>query len=152
MSTQAEAWEKNPNCQQCKRKLSPAELKRGDRICAGCLQNNKGKVWGNDKDDVYTEATEVAILIATPKPNSPTHTKGFYKIGNDVYTATLDVGTDTNGHPMDKRWESSFTHFDQFWSSVYAKWFDKTPDWSDQLTEQHDELWDIVKSALTHFR
>lgn len=56
-SFRAEAWEKNPNCQQCRKKLSTTELKRGDRICAACVKKNKGRVWGNDKDDMYTETT-----------------------------------------------------------------------------------------------
>lgn len=51
-----EAWEKNPNCQQCGKKLSPQDLKKGNRICATCHKQNKGKVWGKDSDDDYTES------------------------------------------------------------------------------------------------
>ena len=57
-----EAWEKNPNCQQCGKKLSPQDLKKGNRICATCHKQNKGKVWGNDADDDYTESVTEAYL------------------------------------------------------------------------------------------
>jgi len=56
-----EAWEKNPNCQQCGKKLSPQDLKKGNRICVTCHKKNKGKVWGNDADDKYEEMTKMAI-------------------------------------------------------------------------------------------
>jgi hypothetical protein len=46
-----EAWERATTCQQCKGKLSPAELKAGDRICGQCVKKNKGKIWGKDSDD-----------------------------------------------------------------------------------------------------
>lgn len=54
---QREAWEKNPNCQQCRQPLSAKELKNDYRVCAKCVKKNDGRVWGNDKDDVYTEST-----------------------------------------------------------------------------------------------
>ena len=57
-----EAWEKNPNCQQCGKKLSPQDLKKGNRICATCHTQNKGKVWGKDSDDDYTESVTEAYL------------------------------------------------------------------------------------------
>jgi hypothetical protein len=57
-----EAWEKNPNCQQCKHKLSPAELKRGDRVCAACVKQNKGRVWGKDSDDDYEEQMDLVPM------------------------------------------------------------------------------------------
>ena len=57
-----EAWERNPNCQQCKHKLSPAELKRGDRVCSACVKQNKGKVWGKDSDDDYEEQMDLVPM------------------------------------------------------------------------------------------
>lgn len=57
-----EAWERNPNCQQCGYKLSPAELKRGDRVCSACVKKNKGTVWGNDSDDDYEEQMDLVPM------------------------------------------------------------------------------------------
>ena len=57
-----EAWERNPNCQQCGYKLSPAELKRGDRVCGACVKKNKGTVWGNDSDDDYEEQMDLVPM------------------------------------------------------------------------------------------
>jgi hypothetical protein len=57
-----EAWERNPNCQQCHYKLSPAELKRGDRVCSKCVAHNKGRVWGKDSDDDYEEQMDLVPM------------------------------------------------------------------------------------------
>jgi hypothetical protein len=57
-----EAWERNPNCQQCRTKLSPAELKRGDRVCGKCVKQNKGRVWGKDSDDDYEEQMDLVPM------------------------------------------------------------------------------------------
>lgn len=51
----SDAWEKITTCQQCKKKLSPRELKLGARVCDACIKKNKGKIWGKDSDDVYDE-------------------------------------------------------------------------------------------------
>tara|TARA_R110000868_G_scaffold79604_31_gene226480 strand:+ start:896 stop:1291 length:396 start_codon:yes stop_codon:yes gene_type:complete len=51
-----EAWEKATTCQQCQSKLSAKEMRLG-RICDDCVKKNKGKVWGKDSDDNYTEST-----------------------------------------------------------------------------------------------
>ena len=74
-----EAWEKNPNCQQCKHKLSPAELKRGDRVCAACVKQNKGRVWGKDSDDDYEEQMDLVPMRSEPIREStsvPFHVHG----------------------------------------------------------------------------
>jgi len=57
-----EAWKTNPNCQQCSRKLSPAERKQGARVCAKCVKKNKSAVWGKDSDDDYSESVSEAYL------------------------------------------------------------------------------------------
>lgn len=150
MTTFTEAWEKNPNCQQCRKPLTPTELRRGDRICASCIKTNKGRVWGSDKDDMYTEGKVAAILIATPKESGDK--KGFYRIGDDVFKATIDGPVDVDGFPTDKRWEASFTHFTQFWSSVYERWYTKTPKWTATPTAVTESLWDIVNHAITYYR
>jgi len=67
-----EAWEKNPNCQQCRQKLSPAELKRGDRICGACVKKNKGRVWGKDSDDDYTEQLDLLVKESPSVPSFKT--------------------------------------------------------------------------------
>mgnify|MGYP003325325329 FL=1 len=74
-----EAWERNPNCQQCKHKLSPAELKRGDRVCSACVKQNKGKVWGKDSDDDYEEQMDLVPMRSEPIREStsvPFHVHG----------------------------------------------------------------------------
>lgn len=59
---QSEAWERNPNCQQCGHKLSSKEFQRGDRVCAKCVAHNKGRVWGKDSDDEYEEQIDVVPM------------------------------------------------------------------------------------------
>lgn len=56
-----EAWERNPNCQQCARKLSPVEFKRGDRVCAACVKKNSSRIWGRDADDEYEEQLDLLV-------------------------------------------------------------------------------------------
>lgn len=48
------AWTVRTTCQQCGGKLSAADRKLGT-ICTPCVRGNKGRVWGKDSDDDYTE-------------------------------------------------------------------------------------------------
>lgn len=67
---QMEAWERNPNCQQCGRKLSASEQQRGDRVCGRCVATNKGRVWGKDSDDEYEEQTDLVPMRSVHEQES----------------------------------------------------------------------------------
>lgn len=75
------------------------------------------------------EASQNAVLIAVPKDPHHGDGKGFWKIGTEVYRASVKGGMDTHGLPMDKRWESSFAHFTRYWNAVHATHYRKTKDW-----------------------
>lgn len=81
--------------------------------------------WGSKALD---EATTPAVLIAVPKDPRAGDGRGFWKIGNDVFRASVKGPTDIHGHPMDKRWESSLTHFTHYWNT-YASHYQKTKEW-----------------------
>lgn len=81
------------------------------------------------------EAKTSATLIAVPKNSADGDGKGFWKIGTEVYRASVDGATDTAGLPMDKRWESSFDHFARYWDGVYAKFYAKTKAWTPTMRE-----------------
>lgn len=152
----AEAWERNPNCQQCGKKLSPQELNRGDRVCQACVKQNKGRVWGTDADDEYVdEATkpftqgEHVVLLAVPKNPEVGDGKGYWKVGAEVYRAPVkNVLFDVGGAPMDKRWESSFTHFVKNFDSVLSPYYKKAPTWTADLHENMDTDLDIIFEAI----
>ena len=82
--------------------------------------------WGSKK---LSEAQNTAILIAVPKNPNEGDGRGFWKIGGEVYRASVKGATDMNGSPMDKRWESSLSHFARYWDTVYAPYYTKTKDW-----------------------
>ena len=42
-----EAWEKDPNCQQCRKPLSAGDAKLG-RVCGKCASGNKGKIYAKE--------------------------------------------------------------------------------------------------------
>lgn len=73
------------------------------------------------------EANTTAVLIAVAK--EPKVNRGYWRIGNEVYSASARIGMDAYGHPMDKRWEASYDHFTRFWEPVYSTFFKKTSDW-----------------------
>lgn len=75
------------------------------------------------------EAKTDATLIAVPKNPNAGDGRGYWKIGNDVYRASLHGAKDTYGHPMDKRWESSIDHFTRYWNGVHSQHYTKTKDW-----------------------
>lgn len=91
------------------------------------------KMWAKKSvSDIIDEATNTkAVLIAVPKdPHAPhSDKKGYWKIGDDVYRASVDGAKDMDGLPMDKRWESSFTHFARYWHGVHDKSYAKTKNW-----------------------
>lgn len=75
------------------------------------------------------EANTKAILIAVPKNPKDGDGRGYWRIGNEVYRASIKIGNDVYGHPMDKRWEASYEHFARFWPAVYSQFYAKTKDW-----------------------
>ena len=75
------------------------------------------------------EASQKAVLIAVPKNPRDGDGKGFWKIGNEVYRASIKGATDTSGLPMDKRWESSYEHFARYWQAVHSQFYAKTKEW-----------------------
>ncbi len=121
------------------------EIKRDDpdrrsnyRARHGC--DNPGPKWkanywscrmwaGKSVSDVISEDKMSSVLIALPKPSIHSDGRGFWKIDNDVYRASVNGGKDVYGAPLDKRWESSYNHFVQYWDSVHAKHYVKTKDW-----------------------
>lgn len=48
------AWALRTACQQCGEALKTADRKLGP-ICSACVRGNRGRVWGKDSDDDYTE-------------------------------------------------------------------------------------------------
>lgn len=48
------AWQPRTTCQQCEKKLSARDRALGT-ICTKCVAGNKGRVWGKDSDDDYTD-------------------------------------------------------------------------------------------------
>ena len=127
-----EAWEKNPNCQQCGKKLSPQDLKKGNRICVSCHTKNKGKVWGKDSDDDYTESVTEAYLTELGNRPYPFHVtislphqqmQAQFTIPETgmVYKVDLWVTKHTNYHtrpgvpgppPTPSEWEFGFGQYD----------------------------------------
>lgn len=88
------------------------------------------RMWSRKSVSDITEATVVGHLIATPKRGGAIRNgKGFWKIGDDVYLASMNGAMDVYGLPMDKRWESTYVHFARYWDSVYGKHYDKTKAW-----------------------
>ncbi|MGA1199888.1 MAG: hypothetical protein ACO36I_25615 [Candidatus Latescibacterota bacterium] len=75
------------------------------------------------------EANAKAVLIAVPKHPTQGDGRGFWKIGNDVYRASVKGQMDTYGLPMDKRWESSYEHFARYWQTVHSQFYTKTKEW-----------------------
>ena len=91
------------------------------------------RMWAKKSvSDIIDEATTIkAVLIAVPKdPHSPHSDKmGYWKIGDEVYRASVDGAKDVHGWPMDKRWESSFDHFARYWHGAYEHNYVKTKNW-----------------------
>ena len=135
-----EAWEKNPNCQQCGKKLSPQDLKKGNRICATCHTQNKGKVWGKDSDDDYTESVTEAYLtelgdrpypfqVTINMPHKRMQAQFTIPETGMVYKVFLWVTKHTNHYsrpgvpgppPMPSEWEFGFGQYepkDAAWDS-----------------------------------
>lgn len=155
LDTTAEAWERNPNCQQCGKKLSSQEFNRDDRVCQACVKQNKGRVWGKDSDEALGEAEapfaqgKHVVLLAVPKDASKGDGKGYWKVGSDVYRGPVtNVKFDAAGAPMEKRWESSFGHFTRYFDSVYGPFYKKADTWTSDLHENADTDLDIIFEAI----
>ena len=87
------------------------------------------RMWASKSvSDIISE--DKAVLIALPKPSTHSDGRGFWKIGNEVYRASVNTGKDVYGAPLDKRWESSYNHFVRYWDSVHATHYVKTKDWT----------------------
>lgn len=143
LSTLVDAWERITKCQQCKAPLSPRELKLGFRVCDKCVKSNKGRVWGKDSDETlgeaYTQGKHVVLLAVPKNPNSGDG-KGYWKVGSEVFRGPVtNVKFDTAGAPMEKRWESSFTHFMRYFDSVYGQFYKKAPTWTPTLKELDED-------------
>lgn len=69
------------------------------------------------------------MLIAVPKNPHQGDGKGYWKVGDDVYRASVEGPKDAHGAPLDKRWESSLTHFQRYFDSVHAQHYVKAPEW-----------------------
>lgn len=79
--------------------------------------------------EYLSEASQKAILIAVPKIPNQGDGRGYWKIGNDVYRASVKGPLDVHGLPMDKRWESSYDHFVRYWRGVHDQHYMKTKEW-----------------------
>ena len=87
------------------------------------------RMWASKSvSDIISE--DKAVLIALPKPSTHSDGRGFWKIGNEVYRASVNTGKDVYGAPLDKRWESSYNHFVRYWDGVHATHYVKTKDWT----------------------
>ena len=88
------------------------------------------RMWaGKSVSDIINEATTKPIIIALPKPSVHSDGRGFWKIGDEVYRASVNGAKDAHGSPLDKRWESSYNHFVRYWDGVYATNYVKTKEW-----------------------
>lgn len=97
----------------------------------------------------FTQGDHV-ILLAIPKNPSEGDGKGYWKVGTEVFRAPVkNVMFDASGAPMDKRWESSFTHFmKNFDSSGLGQYYKKAPTWTPDLHEAHDDILAIVFESI----
>lgn len=151
-----DAWQKITTCQQCGTKLSSRDLSRGARVCDKCVKTNKGRVWGNDADDLHEAAKpftqgDHVVLLAVPANTGQGDGKGYWKVGKDVFRAPIkNVLFDIKGEPMDKRWESTFAHFKRTFESTLGQYYKKAPTWKATLKEEDStETLDIIREALT---
>ena len=87
------------------------------------------RMWSAKPVSKIAEAKVNATLIAVPKDPKSGDGRGYWKIGNDVYRASVNGAMDVYGHPMDKRWESSLDHFTRYWNGVHAQHYTKTKEW-----------------------
>lgn len=96
------------------------------------------------------------VLLATPKNPNDGDGKGYWKVGTEVYRGPVkNPQFDATGAPMDKRWESSFSHFERYFDGVYAQHYKKSPAWKSNLKEELDTLVEIIFESLrpsTHAR
>ena len=89
-------------------------------------------------------------LIAVPKDKHDKSAKSFWKIGSEVYRADEAPQFDSMGHPVGKRWESTFANFAESWDEAFSEWFEKTPAWTNTLHET-ETTWEVVyESVLLH--
>jgi hypothetical protein len=80
--------------------------------------------------EYLNEANSVkAVLIAAPKNPNQGDGRGYWKVGNEVYRASVKGPMDVQGLPMDKRWESSYDHFVRYWHGVHDQHYMKTKEW-----------------------
>lgn len=88
-------------------------------------------------------------LIAVPKDKNDLKAKAFWKIGSEVYRADEHPQFDSMGHPIGKRWESTYANFAEAWDEAFAEWFEKTPAWTNTLHESLEEsTWNIIQESI----
>lgn len=89
------------------------------------------------------------VLLAVPKNPAEGDGKGYWKVGSEVFRGPVkNVKFDASGAPMDKRWESSFTHFARYFDGVYGQYYKKAPTWTSGLKEDVMDLVDIIFEAI----
>jgi hypothetical protein len=91
-------------------------------------------------------------LIAVPKDKNDLKSKAFWKIGSEVYRADEHPQFDSMGHPIGKRWESTYANFAEAWDEAFAEWFEKTPAWTNNLHESAEtSTWDIIQESTKFY-
>jgi len=96
----------------------------------------------------FTQGKHV-VLLAVPKNPNDGDGKGYWKVGTEVYRGPVkNPSFDAAGAPMDKRWESSFSHFARYFDSVYGQHYKKAPTWKANLKEGLDDLIGIIFETL----
>lgn len=90
------------------------------------------------------------VLLAVPKNPNDGDGKGYWKVGTEVYRGPVkNAQFDAAGAPMDKRWESSFSHFARYFDGVYGQFYKKAPTWTAQLKEEYMDIVDIIFESLS---
>lgn len=101
-----------------------------------------------EADAAFTQGKHV-VLLAVPKDPTQGDGKGYWKVGSEVYRGPIaNMKFDAAGAPMEKRWESSFTHFSRYFDSVYGQYYKKAPTWTPNLHEDTDSDLDIIFESI----
>lgn len=90
-------------------------------------------------------------LIAVPKDKTDKAAKAFWKIGSEVYRADETPQFDVMGHPIGKRWESTYSNFIDAWDEAFSEWFEKTPAWTKDLHES-DDIWNVIHESISLYQ
>jgi len=84
----------------------------------------------------FTQGDHV-VLLAVPSKTGQGDGRGYWKVGKNVFRAPIkNVLFDINGEPMDKRWESTFGHFNRYFDSTFGQHYKKAPTWKATLKEE----------------